>query len=66
MTTTRTRTRRRIVEPMLNDPTQCTCRRPTLVATFKREQLVGLELRHLRGCSHPAQPIDVHTWLPPR
>jgi hypothetical protein len=73
VTTARTRTRRttpgdrRAVEPMLLDPTRCTCRKPTLVATFRREQLVALELRHLRaaGCAYPAQPLSVETWLLP-
>ncbi|MGW3608959.1 hypothetical protein ACWD6N_03570 [Micromonospora sp. NPDC005163] len=58
---------RRPAEPMLLDPRRCTCRKPTLVATFRREQLVALELRHLRsnGCAYPAQPVDVASWRLP-
>ncbi|MEV4197031.1 hypothetical protein [Micromonospora globbae] len=71
--TTTTRNRRaaqptrRPAEPSPLDPTRCTCRRPVLVATFRAEQLVALELRHLRarGCAYPAQPVDVDTWLLP-
>ncbi|MEU4781043.1 hypothetical protein [Micromonospora sp. NPDC023633] len=77
MTVARTRTRRttpgpatgdrRLVEPMLLDPSRCTCQRPMLVGTFRAEQLVALELRHLRsaGCAYPAQPVDVASWLRP-
>ncbi|MGW5556873.1 hypothetical protein ACWER9_06575 [Micromonospora sp. NPDC003944] len=78
MTVTRTRVRthpaagpakphRKPAEPMLLDPTRCACRNPTLVATFRAEQLVALELRHLRtnGCVYPAQPVDVESWLLP-
>ncbi|MET7949234.1 hypothetical protein [Micromonospora sp. NPDC005324] len=78
MTVSRTRVRshpaagpakphRKPAEPMLLDPERCACRRPTLVATFRREQLVALELRHLRsdGCAYPPQAIDVDSWLIP-
>ena len=55
MTAARTRTRH--TEP------GCTCQ-PTLIATFRREQLVALELRHQRrdGCFQEAQAVDVQTW----
>lgn len=58
---------RKPVEPLLLDPARCTCRKPTLVATFRAEQLAALELRHLRsdGCAYPAQLVDVATWLLP-
>ncbi|PZF98243.1 hypothetical protein, partial [Micromonospora deserti] len=58
---------RKPTEPMLLDPTRCTCHQPVLIATFRAEQLVALELRHLRsnGCAYPAQPVDVDSWLLP-
>lgn len=54
-------------EPMLLDPGRCACHKPTLIATFRAERLVALELRHLRtnGCAYPAQAIDVETWRKP-
>lgn len=38
------------------------CCTVTLVATFRREQLVALEHRHAWWCEHPAQPVDIAEW----
>lgn len=67
MTTTRTRhAEPRPVEPMLTpDTTRCVCHHPTLIATFRDELLVALELRHVRGCAYPAQAVDVESWRKP-
>ena len=58
-----TAARTRHTEPRTVAPGPCGCR-PTLIATFRREQLVALELRHQRreGCYQEAQAVDVQAW----
>ncbi|MBM0275113.1 hypothetical protein [Micromonospora tarensis] len=69
MTVSRTRTRHRPVTQRpataAADPTRCVCRGGVLIATFRREQLAALEYRHHPLCLHPAQPVDVDSWLNP-
>lgn len=45
------------------DPAICHCQ-PVTVATFRAEQLVTVEKRHLRaqGCARPPEPVDIHDY----
>lgn len=75
MTTIRTRTRQagptredlaRTVARAAGVAAVCLCPGgPTTVATWRREQLVDVELRHLRtdGCGLPATHVDLAEWL---
>lgn len=52
--------------PVATDPTQCLCPTgPIIVGTFREQQLVDVELRHLRstGCGMASRHVEVRDFL---